>query len=123
MKKFVILLASILTLGGSILAERKPINVQGYRSLSHGSIGQIKRVPAYLPITVYYDDEIRQVEIVADESLEPGEAVFYDNFNQFAYSSVLNCTVTLPLIVEGSVTIEMSGTDWDATTRFSITNE
>lgn len=77
MRKLALALAIFL---GALFMDGAPISyrVTGYKLYKTGSAGQVKRAPANLPIEVFYDDETREVQVIADESLGTGTVTLSD---------------------------------------------
>ncbi len=114
MKRIIALLFGVFLLFGTASAAPTNLIVKGFKSIKTQT-GGVKRAPANLPIEVFYDDETREVQVIADESLGNGEVILSDqNKIEVGYSKVLNCTLTLPPLAYGTIHVYMFGENWDA---------
>lgn len=74
----------------------------------------VHRSPMRIPADVYYDNELRQIEIYGDENLNAQIYLCDENGNIIAYSSTVNTILDVPDSYSGTFSIRIESENWDA---------
>lgn len=70
MKKFLSLLGVLIFIGSfQVYAEKSPVILDHYLTGHVDRSKSIRRSPMQIPIDVYYDEELRQIEICSYEDI------------------------------------------------------
>lgn len=116
MKKFLSLLAALIFTGSfQSYAEKSKVYIEIYQSghIDRGTV--VKRSPMRIPIDVYYDDELRQIEFSSVEDLDVQVYLYDENGNTITYSPTINTTLNVSDGYSGMVSIRIDGKGWIAT--------
>jgi len=72
-----------------------------------------------IPIDVYYDEELRQIEICSYEDMNVQIYLCDENGNTIASSSTINTILDVPDGYSGQLSIRIEGEDWIATGKIN----
>ncbi len=72
-----------------------------------------------IPIDVYYDEELRQIEICSYEDMNVQIYLCDENGNTIACSSTINTILDVPNGYSGQLYIRIEGEDWIATGKIN----
>lgn len=111
MKKVIILVALLLTIASTALAEQGGVYMQFHRKINPEKHLKVDRAPMRLPIDVVYDTDALSIEI-SSETIE-AEVYVYDSASQLIdYSSTLNTTFYVP--TPATYVVVIQGDEWYA---------
>ena len=121
MKKL-LLLFGVLIFVGSIqaYAEKNMVVIESYFTGHVDRSKPVRRSPMKIPIDVYYDDELRQIEVYGDEDVNVQIYLCDENGNTITYSSYINTLLDIPDGYSGLLSIRIEGEDWIATGKIII---
>ena len=121
MKKFLFLFGVLIFIGSfQSYAERSEIYMDFYKSGHANKSTTVHRSPMRIPIDVYYDDELRQIEISGDERVEVQIFLCDINGNTLDYSHCINTVLDIPYSYSGIIILRIESEEWIATGRIII---
>lgn len=120
MKKFLSLLGVLFFISSfQVYAEKKPVILDHYFTGHVDRSKSIRRSPMQIPIDVYYDEELRQIEICSYEDMNVQIYLCDENGNTIACSSTINTILDVPNGYSGQLYIRIEGEDWIATGKIN----
>lgn len=120
MKKLLSLLGVLIFIGSfQVYAEKSPVVLDHYFTGHVDRSKPIRRSPMQIPIDVYYDEELRQIEICSDEDMNVQIYLCDENGNAIACSSTINTILDVPDGYSGLLFIRIEGDNWVAIGRIS----
>lgn len=112
MKKFLSLLGVLFFISSfQVYAEKKPVILDHYFTGHVDKSKSIRRSPMQIPIDVYYDEELRQIEICSYEDMNVQIYLCDENGNTIACSSTINTILDVPNGYSGQLYIRIEGED------------
>lgn len=121
MKKLLSLLGVLIIIGClQANAEKSGVYMDFYKYGHEGKNTTVHRSPMRIPIDVYYDDELRQIEISGDERVEVQIFLCDINGNTLDYSHCINTVLDIPYSYSGIIILRIESEEWIATGRIII---
>ena len=115
MKKLLSLLGVLIIIGClQANAETSGVYMDFYKYGHEGKNTTVHRSPMRIPIDVYYDDELRQIEISGSTDIDVQIYLCDENGNIIAYSSITNTTLDIPEGYNGRLSISIECDNWVA---------
>lgn len=116
MKKLFSLLGVLITIGClQANAEKCGVYMDFYKYGHEGKNTTVHRSPMRIPIDVYYDEELRQIEVCGDEDMDVQIYLCDENGNTITNSSTINAILDFPDGYSGLLFIRIEGEGWIAT--------
>ena len=108
MKKFLSLLGVLFFISSfQVYAEKKSVILDHYFTGHVDKSKSIRRSPMQIPIDVYYDDELRQIEISSDVGVEVQLFLCDINGNTLDYSHCINTVLDIPYRYSGIIILRI----------------
>lgn len=121
MKKLLTLLGVLIFIGClQAHAERSKAIIELYQTGHVDRSTTVRRSPIRIPIDVYYDKELRQIEIYGDMDMNVEIYLCDKNGNIISYSSTINTILDVPDGYSGQLSIRVEGEGWIATGIIAI---
>lgn len=121
MKKLFSLLGVLITIGClQANAEKSGVYMDFYKYGHEGKNTTVHRSPMRIPIDVYYDDELRQIEISGFVDMDVQILLYDENGNTITYSSTINTILDIPDGYYGVLSIRIECEDWIAIGNITI---
>ncbi len=121
MKKLLSLLCALITIGYlQAYAAKNEVYMDFYKYGHEGKNTTVHRSLMRIPIYVYYDDELRQIEICGDEDMDVQIYLRDESGNTIAYSSSINTILDVPCGYCGLIFIRIEGEDLIATGKITV---
>ena len=115
MKKIISLLGALFIIASlQTYAEKSKVIMQSNKTGNVNSSTTIHRSPMRIPADVYYDNELRQIEIYGDENLNAQIYLCDEDGNIIAYSSTVNTLFYIPDSYSGTLSIRIETDNWIA---------
>ena len=113
MKKLILLFGVLIFIGSlQAHAGKSRVAMKIYQTGNVNGSTTVRRSPMRIPIYLFYDDELRQIEISGIEDMK-AEVFLYDSTGNLEnYSSSLNTVFTV--LTSGTYIIEIQGDGWYA---------
>jgi len=80
----------------------------------------VHRSTIKIPMDVYYDEELRQIEICGDGDMNVQIYLCDENGNSITYSSAINTILDVPDGYSGLLSISIEGEGWIATGKITV---
>lgn len=121
MKKFLLLLGIIILISHPHAhAEKSRVIMNSWQTGNTVGSTTVRRSPLRIPIDVYYDDELHQIEIWGDENINFQIYLCDERGNTTTYSSTYITILNVPDSYSGLLYITIQGIDWISTGYFQI---
>lgn len=121
MKKLHLLFGVLIFIGClQAHAEKSRVAMEKWQTGNVDGSTTVRRSPMRIPIDVYYDDELRQIEISGDEDMNVQIYLCDENGNTITYSSTINTILDVPDGYSGLLFIRVEGEGWIATGQIAI---
>lgn len=121
MKKLLSLLGVLIIVGClQTYAAKSGVYMDFYKYGHEDKNTTVHRSPMRIPINVYYDDELRQIEISGSVDIDVQIFLCDENGNIIAYSSITNTTLDIPEDYNGRLSISIECDNWVATGCITI---
>jgi hypothetical protein len=121
MKKLLSLLGVLIIIGClQSYAAKSGVYMDFYKYGHEGKNTTVHRSPMRIPIDVYYDEELHQIEICGDEDMNVQIYLCDENGNTITYSSTINTILDVPDGYSGLLFIRVEGEGWIATGQIAI---
>lgn len=115
MKKLLSLLGVLIIIGClQAYATKSGVYMDFYKYGHEGKNTTVHRSPMRIPIDVYYDNELCQIEISGNMEDEVQIFLCDENGNIIAYSSIANTTLDIPEDYNGRLSISIESDNWVA---------
>lgn len=101
-------------------AEKSRVAMEKWQTGNVDGSTTVRRSPMRIPIDVYYDDELRQIEISGSVDIDVQIVLCDENGNIIAYSSITNTTLDIPEDYNGRISISIECDNWVATGYITI---
>lgn len=116
MKKLLSLFGVLIFIGClQAHAEKSRVSMEHWQTSNVDGSTTVRRSPMRIPIDVYYDDELRQIEISGDEDMDVQIYLRDESGNTITYSSTINTILDIPDGYSGLLSIRIEGEDWIST--------
>lgn len=123
MKKSLLLLGALIFVGClSIHAEKSRVVIESYQTGHVDRSTAVRRTPMRIPIDVYYDEELHQIEISGDVDMNVQIYLYDENENIITYSLSINTILDIPDGYSGLLSIRIESDNWGAIGRITIYN-
>lgn len=121
MKKFLFFFGVLIFIGSfQSYAERSEIYMDFYKSGHANKSTTVHRSPMRIPIDVYYDEELRLIEIFGDKDMNVQIYLYDENGNIINYSPSINTILEVSDNHSGLLSIRIEGEDWIATGKIAV---
>ena len=121
MKKLHLLFGVLIFIGClQAHAEKSRVAMEKWQTGNVDGSTTVRRSPMRIPIDVYYDDELRQIEIFGDEDVEVQIFLCDINGNTLDYSHCINTVLDIPYSYSGILILRIESEAWIATGRIII---
>lgn len=121
MKKLLSLLGVLIIIGClQSYAAKSGVYMDFYKYGHESKNTTVHRSPMRIPIDVYYDEELHQIEICGDEDMNVQIYLCDENGNTITYSSTINTILDVPDGYSGLLFIRVEGEGWIATGQIAI---
>lgn len=116
MKKLLSLFGVLIFIGClQAHAEKRRVAMEHWQTSNVDGSTTVRRSPMRIPIDVYYDDDLRQIEISGDEDMDVQIYLRDESGNTITYSSTINTVLDIPDGYSGLFSIRIEGEDWIST--------
>lgn len=123
MKKLLSLFGVLIFIGClQAHAEKSKVAMEHWQTSNVDASTTVRRSPMRIPIDVYYDDELRQIEISGDEDMDVQIYLRDESGNTITYSSTINTVLDIPDGYSGLLSIRIEGENWIATGKLLFDN-
>lgn len=113
MKKLLTLLGVLIFIGClQAHAERSKAIIEWYQTGHVDRSTTVRRSPIRIPIDVYYDEELRQIEISSD--MDAQIFVCDENGHTLDYSPCINAVLNIPYNYSGFIILRIESEEWIA---------
>lgn len=121
MKKLLTLLGVLISIGCfQAYAERSKAIIEWYQTGHVDRSTTVRRSPTRIPIDVYYDEELRQIEISSDMDMDAQIFVCDENGNTLDYSPCINVVLNIPYNYSGFIILRIESEEWIATGKIIV---
>lgn len=121
MKKLHLLFGVLIFIGClQAHAEKSRVAMEKWQTGNVDGSTTVRRSPMRIPIDVYYDDELRQIEISGDEGVEVQIFLCDINGNTLDYSYCINTVLDIPYSYSGIIILRIESEEWIATGKITI---
>lgn len=120
MKKLLSLLGVLIFIGCfQVHAEKSRVVIEIYQTGHVDRSTAVRRSLMRIPVDVYYDEELRQIEISGDEDMNVQIYLCDENGNTLTYSPPINTILDIPNGYSGLISIRIEGDNWVAIGRIT----
>lgn len=121
MKKLLSLLGVLIFIGSfQAYAEKSKVVIENYQTGHVDRSTTVRRSPMKISIDVYYDDELRQIEISSDVNMNVQIYLCDENGNTITSSPTINTIMGIPDGYSGLISIKIEGEGWIATGKIIV---
>ena len=115
MKKLLSLLGVFIIISCfQVHAEKSRVIIESYQTGHVDKSTAVRRSSMRIPIDIYYDEELRQIDIFSDEDINVQIYLYNEKGNIIAYSPTINTTLDVPDGYNGLIFIRIEGDNWVA---------
>lgn len=112
MKKLLSLFGVLIFIGCiQAHAEKRRVTMEHWQT-SNVDGRTVRRSLMRIPIDVYYDDDLRQIEIYGEEDMDVQIYLRDENGNTITYSSTINTILDVPDGYSGLLSIWIESENW-----------
>lgn len=121
MKKLLSLLGVLIIIGClQANAAKSGVYMDFYKYGHEGKNTTVHRSPMRIPIDVYYDDELRQIEISGSADIDVQIFLCDINGNTLDYSHYMNTVLNIPYGFSGIIILRIESEEWIATGKIAV---
>lgn len=121
MKKLLSLLGVLIIIGClQANAAKSGVYMDFYKYGHEGKNTTVHRSPMRIPIDVYYDDELRQIEISGSADIDVQIFLCDINGNTLDYSYCMNTVLNIPYGFSGIIILRIESEEWIATGKIAV---
>ena len=121
MKKLLSLLVVLIIIGClQANAAKSGVYMDFYKYGHEGKNTTVHRSPMRIPIDVYYDDELRQIEISGSADIDVQIFLCDINGNTLDYSYCMNTVLNIPYGFSGIIILRIESEEWIATGKIAV---
>lgn len=121
MKKLLSLLGVLIIIGClQANAAKSGVYMDFYKYGHEGKNTTVHRSPMRIPIDVYYDDELRQIEISGSADIDVQIFLCDINGNTLDYSHCMNTVLNIPYGFSGIIILRIESEEWIATGKITV---
>ena len=121
MKKLLSLLGVLIIIGClQANAAKSGVYMDFYKYGHEGKNTTVHRSPMRIPIDVYYDDELRQIEISGSADIDVQIFLCDINGNTLDYSHCMNTVLNIPYGFSGIIILRIESEAWIATGKIAV---
>ena len=93
-------------------AEKRRVTMEHWQTSNVDGSTTVRRSLMRIPIDVYYDDDLRQIEIYGEEDMDVQIYLRDENGNTITYSSTINTILDVPDGYSGLLSIWIESENW-----------
>ena len=113
MKKLLSLFGVLIFIGCiQAHAEKRRVTMEHLQTSNVDGSTTVRRSLMRIPIDVYYDDDLRQIEIYGEEDMDVQIYLRDENGNTITYSSTINTILDVPDGYSGLLSIWIESENW-----------
>ena len=113
MKKLLSLFGVLIFIGCiQAHAEKRRVTMEHWQTSNVDGSTTVRRSLMRIPIDVYYDDDLRQIEIYGEEDMDVQIYLRDENGNTITYSSTINTILDVPDGYSGLLSIWIDSENW-----------
>lgn len=113
MKKLHLLFGVLIFIGClQAHAEKSRVAMEKWQTGNVDGSTTVRRSLMRIPIDVYYDDDLRQIEIYGEEDMDVQIYLRDENGNTITYSSTINTILDVPDGYSGLLSIWIESENW-----------
>ena len=113
MKKLLSLFGVLIFIGCiQAHAEKRRVTMEHWQTSNVEGSTTVRRSLMRIPIDVYYDDDLRQIEIYGEEDMDVQIYLRDENGNTITYSSTINTILDVPDGYSGLLSIWIESENW-----------
>ena len=113
MKKLLSLFGVLISIGCiQAHAEKRRVTMEHWQTSNVDGSTTVRRSLMRIPIDVYYDDDLRQIEIYGEEDMDVQIYLRDENGNTITYSSTINTILDVPDGYSGLLSIWIESENW-----------
>ena len=113
MKKLLSLFGVLIFIGCiQAHAEKRRVTIEHWQTSNVDGSTTVRRSLMRIPIDVYYDDDLRQIEIYGEEDMDVQIYLRDENGNTITYSSTINTILDVPDGYSGLLSIWIESENW-----------
>lgn len=113
MKKLLSLFGVLIFIGCiQAHAEKRRVTMEHWQTSNVDGSTTVRRSLMRIPIDVYYDDDLRQIEIYGEEDMDVQIYLRDENGNTITYSSTINTILDVPDGYSGLLYIWIESENW-----------
>ncbi|MBQ2856187.1 MAG: hypothetical protein IJE78_03535 [Bacteroidaceae bacterium] len=113
MKKLLSLFGVLIFIGCiQAHAEKRRVTMEHWQTSNVDGSTTVRRSLMRIPIDVYYDDDLRQIEIYGEEDMDVQIYLRDENGNTITYSSTINTILDVPDGYSGLLSIWIESENW-----------
>ena len=113
MKKLLSLFGVLIFIGCiQAHAEKRRVTMEHLQTSNVDGSTTVRRSLMRIPIDVYYDDDLRQIEIYGEEDMDVQIYLRDENGNTITYSSTINTILDVPDGYSGLLYIWIESENW-----------
>ena len=113
MKKLLSLFGVLIFIGCiQAHAEKRRVTMEHWQTSNVDGSTTVRRYLMRIPIDVYYDDDLRQIEIYGEEDMDVQIYLRDENGNTITYSSTINTILDVPDGYSGLLSIWIESENW-----------
>lgn len=121
MKRLLSLLGVLIIIGClQANAAKSGVYMDFYKYGHEGKNTTVHRSPMRIPIDVYYDDELRQIEISGSADIDVQIFLCDINGNTLDYSHCMNTVLNIPYGFSGIIILRIESEEWIATGKIAV---
>lgn len=121
MKKLHLLFGVLIFIGClQTHAEKSRVAMEKWQTGNVDGSTTVRRSPMRIPIDVYYDDELRQIEISGSADIDVQIFLCDINGNTLDYSHCMNTVLNIPYGFSGIIILRIESEEWIATGKIAV---
>ena len=121
MKKIHLLFGVLIIVGClQTYAAKSGVYMDFYKYGHEDKNTTVHRFPMRIPINVYYDDELRQIEISGSADIDVQIFLCDINGNTLDYSHCMNTVLNIPYGFSGIIILRIESEEWIATGKIAV---